>query len=95
MSKMVVLAKHKVSIPELKRLAGKWMKKVNALEVQIEGKMVSVLQRRNKMDYQAYLDMWLKGELSTQKFLKEYRSCRKYWWVAYPLDMFEDMIYNG
>jgi hypothetical protein len=72
-----------------------WMKKEDALEVVIEGKMVSVLQRRNKMDYQAHLFMWLEGELSTEKFLKEYRACRKYWWVGYPLDVFEDMIYSG
>jgi len=72
----------------------KWMQSVDALEVNIEGHKVLVLQRKNNLDHQAHLIMWLEGNISTEDFMRYMRDYRKYWWVEYPLDIFKEEVFN-
>jgi hypothetical protein len=74
-------------------LIQKWMEKVDALEVQIEGKEVSVLMHKNWLDYKIFMEGWLNGEITTEHF-KEFLENR-YWWVQYPLRVFESVVYNA
>lgn len=70
----------------------KWMDKVDALEVSIEGQHVSVLMHKNHIDYKIFIDGWLKGEITTpdfEEFLED-----QYWWVGYSLDLFEREVFN-
>ena len=71
----------------------RWMRKVDALEVHIEGKMVTVLMRKENRDEAIYIHGWLEGEITTPQF-KEFLKDR-YWWVGYPLKTFKDIIYNA
>jgi len=70
----------------------KWMRSVDALEVNIEGHEVSVLMRKNHTDHNIYIEGWLNGEIPTERFKEYCSSC--YWWVQYPLDVFKQEVFN-
>ncbi len=90
--KQIHVSKYKFCGSKFSDLVKNWMIKVEALEVHIEGKLVHVLMRKNKNDYKIFMEGWLNGEISTSKF-KEFLEDR-YWWVLFPLEVFEDRIYN-
>lgn len=66
------------------------MKKKDILEVEIKGNVVLCLEPIKNRDRALFLDMWLKGELSTDKLEENMKL--SYWYVQYFLDDFLNMI---